>query len=388
MGGSKTKSLERLHVGPSGAEMVGTSSYPAGGQMSGGGSRRSAICKIPQQRSTSVVIDAVYKTDVPVAPTTMGGGKNEKKDRALVPTVGGGTAVVQQTVAAILDGELVRRDGERAERYVSTVRPAMAALRYAYKPDESGDGGPGGDEELQTKRTTSETAVPSMTTTTELPEEVATTEEGAQADDCARRTEEGTQADSRARRTEEGATTTSALVEMNEAESMETSPVELGAEPTEETWQANEARVALDKRRRQRSSKENDDANANERIHVNLVQCTEGADDDDVKSKGAKASDGLPTAAMLVGGKQQLVKIDSGARYSVAGTDRMDRGERKRVQAPVTYVEGIGGFLLDVLGVWTFTMVNVYDQTGMIDACIVDGCTNDFLIGVDFLGSF
>ncbi|GMF14563.1 unnamed protein product [Phytophthora fragariaefolia] len=109
----------------------------------------------------------------------------------------------------------------------------MAALRYAYKPDESGDGGPGGDEELQTMRTMNEAAAPSMTTITECPEEVATSEEGTRADDRARRTEKGAQADDRARRTEEGATTTSALVEMNEAESMETSPVELGTELTQ-----------------------------------------------------------------------------------------------------------------------------------------------------------
>ncbi|GMF31039.1 unnamed protein product [Phytophthora fragariaefolia] len=61
------------------------------------GLRRSTISKIPQQRSTTVVkIDAVCKTDVTAAPTTMGGGKDEKKYRVLVPTVDGATTVVWQ----------------------------------------------------------------------------------------------------------------------------------------------------------------------------------------------------------------------------------------------------------------------------------------------------
>ncbi|KAE8977049.1 hypothetical protein PR003_g26007 [Phytophthora rubi] len=63
----------------------------------------------------------------------------------------------------------------------------------------------------------------------------------------------------------------------------------------------------------------------------------------------------------------------------------MTRGEKHHVDAPEMYVEGIGGFLLDVLGVWTFSMTNVYGQTVTIDACIVEGCTGEFLVGVDFL---
>ncbi|GMF31041.1 unnamed protein product [Phytophthora fragariaefolia] len=109
----------------------------------------------------------------------------------------------------------------------------MASLRYACKPDESGDGGPGGDEEPQTRRTRNEATAPSITMIIECPEELATSEEGAQAGDRARITEEGVHADDRARRTGKGATTSSALVDMHEAESMETSPVELG---TELTW--------------------------------------------------------------------------------------------------------------------------------------------------------
>jgi hypothetical protein len=51
----------------------------------------------------------------------------------------------------------------------------------------------------------------------------------------------------------------------------------------------------------------------------------------------------------------------------------------------VDAVEGIDGFLLDVIGVWTFHMRNVYGQAVTVEACIIDGCTDEFLIGVDFL---
>ncbi|GMF38697.1 unnamed protein product [Phytophthora fragariaefolia] len=146
--------------------------------------------------------------------------------------------------------------------------------------------------------------------------------------------------------------------------------------------QAAEVRQALDERRRQRAK------NEEARVGVNLVQrgstimaeTTENCDGTRVE-----AGDGLPTAMMLVNGTTRCVKIDSGARYSVAGTDWMTRGECKTMDAPVTYIEGIGGFLLDVLSVWTFDMVNAYRQAVTIDACIVDGCTDEFLVGVDFL---
>ncbi|KAE8971594.1 hypothetical protein PR001_g26841, partial [Phytophthora rubi] len=88
---------------------------------------------------------------------------------------------------------------------------------------------------------------------------------------------------------------------------------------------------------------------------------------------------------MDVEGERLPVKLDSGARYSVAGTDWMLRGERARRPPPVEVVEGIGGFMLDVIGVWTFHMRNAYGQAVIVEACIIDGCTDEFLIGVDFL---
>ncbi|OWZ09117.1 hypothetical protein PHMEG_00018232, partial [Phytophthora megakarya] len=84
----------------------------------------------------------------------------------------------------------------------------------------------------------------------------------------------------------------------------------------------------------------------------------------DVGRSGAQyveADDGLPTATMMVSGVKKKVKLDS------------------------DYVEGMGGFLLDVVGVWQFEMRSVLNEVIRVDACIVDGCADEFLLGVDFM---
>ncbi|KAE8957023.1 hypothetical protein PR002_g31294 [Phytophthora rubi] len=63
----------------------------------------------------------------------------------------------------------------------------------------------------------------------------------------------------------------------------------------------------------------------------------------------------------------------------------MMRDERVNRPAPVDFIEGISGFLLDVLGVWSFEMRNVFGQTVAMEACVIGGCSNEFLVGVDFL---
>ncbi|KAG1703434.1 hypothetical protein DVH05_007382 [Phytophthora capsici] len=97
------------------------------------------------------------------------------------------------------------------------------------------------------------------------------------------------------------------------------------------------------------------------------------------------AEDGLPTACVMIEGEQKFIKLDSCARYSVAGTAWMQYGNKLPRDAPVEYVEGIGGFLLDVLGVWRFQFQNVFGDTICVDACVISGCTEEFLLGVDFL---
>lgn len=98
-----------------------------------------------------------------------------------------------------------------------------------------------------------------------------------------------------------------------------------------------------------------------------------------------EAEDGLPTAIVSVAGEQRCVKLDSGARFTVAGTEWMQFGDKVQCESPVDYVEGIGGFLLDVVGVWSFKMSSIFGETIYVQACVVDGCTTEFLLGVDFM---
>lgn len=40
---------------------------------------------------------------------------------------------------------------------------------------------------------------------------------------------------------------------------------------------------------------------------------------------------------------------------------------------------------MDIVGVWRFKMLTVFDETIYADASIMECCTDEFLIGVDFL---
>lgn len=148
--------------------------------------------------------------------------------------------------------------------------------------------------------------------------------------------------------------------------------------------QTEAAYTALCERQDQRRTMPMSEPPRGNRAKASLVQSITIRDGNG-DGQEAAATDGLPTAMMQVDSERRAVKLDSGARYSIAGTDWMKLGERKRGNAPVDFVEGIGGFLLDVLGVWTFTMRNAFGQVVQIDACIVDGCTDEFLVGVDFM---
>ncbi|KAE9017168.1 hypothetical protein PR002_g13466 [Phytophthora rubi] len=349
----------------------------------------------------------------------------------------GSVAVVRRAVTAQLDEELAARDEGRAERYVCTVRPAMAALRYVHSADEGARRGPDGG--VGEKAMTSHS------------KEVAASEEGGAVADGVPSAEEGDAPTNTLMMMDDNVVDDGAVSKegatartMTEAEDQLVYP-ELGTEFSDKTVTklgsmakvriavkrskreakqqrgqrarervakntcnddevarviaeldtecerrrqryANEARSALEVRRQRRVVDGGDEVV--ERARVNLVQHEDAkvvGNDEGDGGMSVAASDGLPTAVMMVDGVQQYVKIDSGARYSVAGTGWMTRGEKHHVDAPVMYTEGIGGFLLDVLGVWTFSMTNVYGQTVTIDACIVEGCTGEFLVGVDFL---
>ncbi|OWZ00399.1 hypothetical protein PHMEG_00028411, partial [Phytophthora megakarya] len=274
--------------------------------------------------------------------------KQENEDRAAKSR----TAV--RAVIARLKDELASRDGERAGRYVSTTRPAMAARRYAYSPSEGGDDDDPGDGFIQGRG------------------------EGAQ---CAA-VETSTMANGGhlrcARSSEEGVTVPAKSTASCGMASGELSMHELGAELTDEAFakfgsvgkvrtalkrsrradkvrraarraaraagdkmdrevavldndqrvrrqqQCDAARRELNQRRRERYGQERRAING---AQVKLVQRGRVETVSDVCNV-VYASDGLPAATMLVGGKRQAVKIDSGARFTVAGTDWMLRGER------------------------------------------------------------
>ncbi|KAE9185149.1 hypothetical protein PF002_g26247 [Phytophthora fragariae] len=156
---------------------------------------------------------------------------------------------------------------------------------------------------------------------------------------------------------------------------------------------ADEALRELEDRRQRRTEARgvNEPAQPLEPVRVSLVQRasrgTEEVTSNDDDATYVEADDGLPTATMGVSGVQRTVKLDIGARYTVAGTNWVAYGDRVSCTAPVDFVEGIGGLLLDVVGVWRFVMMNVFGETVTVDACIIKGCEDEFLIGVDFMRS-
>jgi hypothetical protein len=299
----------------------------------------------------------------------------------------------EAVVSVNLDEELAERDEGRAQRYVATVRPAMAALRYVRpvavddqqrpKTEEGGDGAGGvpKTEEGGISTIGGETA-----TAEGIASGIGAGSNEVDARRIARVRKVAKQKKRAAKRSRAARAEHRKRVEVLGIEDVDAVVTALGEERrTRRERQQDEAREVLEQRRRlQEGVRLPDDGQV---AKVRLVQQRATMGDaavcDDTYS--ALAEDGLPTATMDVEGERLPVKLDSGARYSVAGTDWMLRGERVRPPAPVDVVEGIGGFLLDVIGVWTFHMRNVYGQAVPLEACIIDGCTDEFLMGVDFL---
>ncbi|ETK71353.1 hypothetical protein L915_21394, partial [Phytophthora nicotianae] len=298
-----------------------------------------------------------------------------------------------------LESELAARDGERAERYVTTVKPAMAALRYVHSGAKDGrherqgrrEEGAGAEEGdaaadvmngMLTPAATHTNAVLTEPFKDELSDKLVG-DLGSMAKVWSLTKQ--SKRDEKRRRVENAKRKAGdAEAEVNEMVAAWDRERRIRRQQ-----QADAARAEMATRRKQRATTvENHDSIG---AKVSLVQrnqdstsatATRGTNETNVS-----ADDGLPTALMAVDNERWPVKLDSGARYSVAGTDWMQRGERLRKTAPVEHVEGIGGFLLDVIGVWAFTMRNAFGQTVEVEACIIDECTDEFLIGVDFMRS-
>lgn len=122
------------------------------------------------------------------------------------------------------------------------------------------------------------------------------------------------------------------------------------------------------------------------RAQVQLVQqragSGEGADGD---GESVQADDGLPTAIVHVRGESRQIKLDSGARFTVAGAEWTAYGRRLSKRPPVQQIEGIGGFVLEVVGVWAFRLQSAYGQWIEVEACVLEGCGDEFLLGLDFM---
>ncbi|KAI9992804.1 hypothetical protein PInf_014694 [Phytophthora infestans] len=121
--------------------------------------------------------------------------------------------------------------------------------------------------------------------------------------------------------------------------------------------EANEAMEELARRRQDLDNDESGGRGGDYTFHSNSPNehsAKEVTGSDSVRY--TEAEDGLPTAIVSVSGEQRCVKLDSGARFTVAGTEFMQFGDKVQGESPVDYVKGIGGFLLDVVGVWSFKM--------------------------------
>ncbi|OWZ09242.1 LOW QUALITY PROTEIN: hypothetical protein PHMEG_00018083 [Phytophthora megakarya] len=114
---------------------------------------------------------------------------------------------------------------------------------------------------------------------------------------------------------------------------------------------------------------------------VNLVaRTTETSTADGDRGEYVGAEDGLSTATTKIDGERRHVKLDSGARYTIAGTNWMSYDDKVVEKAPVDYVEGIGGFssmlCVEIPAERCVQRSPVYQYVG---------CLDELLIGVEFM---
>ncbi|KAI9991217.1 hypothetical protein PInf_018849 [Phytophthora infestans] len=274
--------------------------------------------------------------------------------------------------------EAAGKDSERAACYVATVRPAMTAMRYACldaaRPKD-GVEKVGSDNNVRG----SEEGVGVETNLTPENLEYGTGDDDKVSRDIARVRVARKLACNQKKRQRVKRALEKRRAADQESKRQQANKVEL---QQDRQRQVEDAVQQLEERRQGRN--EEGEPGRGGRARVSLVQrcSTEGAES---KVSDVEANDGLPTARMKVDDVTKYVKLDSGARFTIAGTSWVKYGDRVSCSAPVDYVEGIGGFLLDVLGVWRFQLENVFGDTVCVDACIVKGCYNEFLVGVDFM---
>ncbi|OWY93072.1 hypothetical protein PHMEG_00037665, partial [Phytophthora megakarya] len=259
------------------------------------------------------------------------------------------------------------RDDEKAARYVETLRPTMAAARFVRAERERElaerevrsqirQSGEGGDVTGPTMGIAT-TAVTDVEIKTNMIKESVVDEKWAVGD--------GIHFDGVA----DVVTSVSSEDEcMGGLASVRLASVRLARKNARKAEKQHKMKVRLMRRRRERRTEGAEQRQAavdlqERRQREANMAIRRIAEHDGSDVEFAEADDGLPTATMMVAG----------------------HGDKVDEVAPVDYVEGIGGFLLDVVGVWRFEMRIVFDEIILVDACIGDGCAEEFLIGVDFM---
>ncbi|ETM39639.1 hypothetical protein L914_14218 [Phytophthora nicotianae] len=204
------------------------------------------------------------------------------------------------------------RDDEQAARYVATVRPAMATVRYVHcgsvvvqddVNDESADVVKPSDEN---QGRSEEGANPGQRQVLERTEDMR--DSIRQARRLVRNQKKRERAIARRRSTVPAA---------------ENQQIAEDEQRRERQGRAHEAVRRLEVRRcQQRGGKER---MGEELTKVRLVHYharREGGEEHDEEPQyEVEADDGLPTARMTVDGITKMVKLDSAARYTVAGTE-------------------------------------------------------------------
>ncbi|GMF30055.1 unnamed protein product [Phytophthora fragariaefolia] len=173
------------------------------------------------------------RRDASTVPATVAADKGEVTDSTKAVPKDGSVAAVRKAVAAQLDDELAARESGRAERYVSTVRPAMATLRYVHQIDKDGD-----DDRVSgavTDHSAEETTKNAATAMATANKNTATAQKTVPANtDEVPTSEEGGEAMGGIRVTEEGATVSTETAETDGTTEAEPSPLKLGMELTDE----------------------------------------------------------------------------------------------------------------------------------------------------------
>ncbi|OWZ17073.1 RNA-dependent DNA polymerase [Phytophthora megakarya] len=120
--------------------------------------------------------------------------------------------------------------------------------------------------------------------------------------------------------------------------------------------------------------------------------CIERADDGgrpvrtgSLRAVRAPATATLPTARVKMRGQWCDIKLDTGAQYTVAGESWEQFGVRQEGLPPVDFVEGFTGTVAKVLGVWEFRMETQYGQIMTVEALVVQGAADEFLLGEDWM---